>query len=315
MDRRQRPKQNIAVSEVAPEVEGILFGFLSERSAREVWGLAAATILALGMVDILTGPQLGLSPFYLVPVLALAWAQGRTAAWAASGVAAVMWLVADVVARHQPLGTWIHLWNATTRLSLWGIAAGLVVKLRQAHQREREAARTDPLTGVMNSRWFDTQLGRLLDEARERNIPVSFAYIDIDHFKLINDSLGHSAGDRVLREVAEILRRSLRTDDILARLGGDEFGIALLGETEDARTPLERAREAIRVEVQPVRPTVSIGLATFLEAPATVDEMIHAADSLMYEVKESGRDQLKHRLITQGVRLSSATPVGVPEAH
>ena len=84
----------------------------------------------------------------------------------------------------------------------------------------------------------------------------------------------------------------------MARLGGDEFGVALLGETDDARLPLERARDAIRSETQWAKPpSVSIGLATFLKAPPTVDELIRAADDLMYEAKAQGRDQLKHRVL------------------
>ena len=298
MDRRSPARASLDRADPELEGRGFLFRFLSNRTGADIWGLALAMIFGLAMVDFLTGPELGLSPFYLLPILALAWSRGTVPAVVASLISAGMWLAADVVARHQPLQAWVHLWNVATRLSLFLIAMSLVVQLRRAHAKQEEAARTDPLTGIANSREFGRLLGVMLGRARERGIPMSFAYIDVDRFKQINDALGHSEGDRVLREIARILRRSLRSGDILARLGGDEFGVALLGETEQASIPLDRARRAITEEIEPVHPTVSIGLATFHQAPASVDEMIRAADELMYEVKESGRDQLKQRLIS-----------------
>ena len=271
--------------------------FVERRTAHEVWLFALVMILGLGALDILTGPTLRWSVFYLLPVIALAWALGSRAAWIACAASGVVWLVADVLTRRDPL-TWIHLWNAATRLSFFVICSALIVAFRRSHELNQTAARTDPVTRVANGWWFGTQLDRLLRHAREEGIPLSFAYIDVDNFKEINDQFGHTSGNRVLRFIAETLRRNIREEDIVARLGGDEFGVALLGETEDARLPLERAREAIRSETHSTKPaSVSIGLATFLKAPASVDELIRAADDLMYEVKAEGRDGLKHRVL------------------
>ena len=295
-----------------PPKQGLL-SFLHRRTASEMWFAALAMMLVLAMVDIMTGPELGLSPFYLLPIVAIAWTEGLAAAWVSSLVAGGLWLAADVIARHQPLAAWLHLWNAGTRLSLFILVATLIVQLRRSDDQQRDAATTDALTGVPNSRWFDERLGEMLSKARELGIPVSFAYIDVDQFKSINDAFGHSSGDRVLRFVADALRKNLRGDDILARLGGDEFGVALLGETEQAWRPLERARREIRTGLDLVHPTVSIGLATFLVAPQTVDEMIRVADGIMYEVKAAGRDGLRHRLVSHDGKIREVeTPMTTP---
>jgi diguanylate cyclase (GGDEF)-like protein len=268
-----------------------------------MWFAALATMFVLAMFDIMTGPELGLSTFYLLPIVAIAWTEGLVAAWIGSFVAGGLWLAADVIARHQPLAAWLHLWNAGTRLSMFILVSTLIVQLRRSDDQQRRTAQTDALTGVPNSRWFDESLSEMLREARQRGIPVSFAYIDVDQFKSINDAFGHSSGDRVLQFVAAALRKNLREDDILARLGGDEFGVALLGETEQAWRPLERARREIRTGLDWLHPTVSIGLATFLVAPQTVDEMIRVADGIMYEVKTGGRDGLKHRLVSHDGKI------------
>ncbi|MGH2691091.1 MAG: diguanylate cyclase [Actinomycetota bacterium] len=316
MDRRRKDRDQGGPSlghPDPPQRQGLV-RFLNQRTAAEMWFGAIASILTLGMVDILTGPELALSLFYLLPIVAIAWTGGLAAAWTASFVSGAMWLTADVIARHQPLAAWLHLWNAATRLSLFLICSTLIVQLRRSDEHQRQAARTDPLTGVSNSRWFDESLGEMLRAAREKRVPVSFAYIDIDSFKTINDTFGHSSGDRVLRFVAQALRNNLRSEDILARLGGDEFGVALLGETDQAWRPLERARQEIKTGLDWVHPTVSIGLATFLVAPEAVDELIRAADEIMYEVKADGRDQLKHRLVTQDETFPSARAIGEKSA-
>nr|MDQ3806083.1 GGDEF domain-containing protein [Acidobacteriota bacterium] len=116
---------------------------------------------------------------------------------------------------------------------------------------------------------------------------------------LVNDHLGHSAGDRLLKSVAEIIRRDVRSIDVVARLGGDEFAV-LMPETDEqaARAAVSRLRQRLALSARrhgwPV--TFSIGVVTFDAPPASVDEMLRAADELMYAAKRLGKDSVRHRV-------------------
>jgi diguanylate cyclase (GGDEF)-like protein len=119
----------------------------------------------------------------------------------------------------------------------------------------------------------------------------------VDDFKLVNDRLGHSAGDRLLMLVADTLRANVRAVDVVARLGGDEFAV-LMPETDDrsAQVMLRRVRrqllEAARLKGWPV--TFSAGLITWVEPPPGVDEMLRTADELMYTAKRHGKNSVSH---------------------
>ena len=121
--------------------------------------------------------------------------------------------------------------------------------------------------------------------------------MDVDDFKLVNDRLGNSAGDRLLRLVADTVRANVRTVDVVARLGGGEFAV-LMPETDDraAQVVLRRARrqllEAAQREGWPV--TFSAGLITWVEPPASADETLRAADELMYAAKRHGKNSVRH---------------------
>jgi diguanylate cyclase (GGDEF)-like protein len=123
--------------------------------------------------------------------------------------------------------------------------------------------------------------------------------MDVDDFKLVNDRLGHSTGDRLLRTVAETLKEHSREVDVVARLGGDEFAV-LMPETGEraARVAVARLRrrllESSRAEGWPV--TFSFGVVTWAAPPPSVDEMLRAADELMYAAKREGKDGVRHEV-------------------
>jgi diguanylate cyclase (GGDEF)-like protein len=131
--------------------------------------------------------------------------------------------------------------------------------------------------------------------------PFSVAYLDFDNFKFINDTLGHSVGDDLIRVVVETLNHELRKTDQAARLGGDEFAI-LMPETDGKIAPQVMERmcskllDSMKGNNWPV--TFSIGLATFNKPPNSVDDMIKAADSLMYEAKNNGKNRVKSSTIS-----------------
>jgi diguanylate cyclase (GGDEF)-like protein len=162
-----------------------------------------------------------------------------------------------------------------------------------------EQATHDPLTGLHNRRYLDEELRREIARAERDGTTVSLLVLDVDHFKQVNDRLGHAAGDDVMRGIASRLTTMTRLGDITCRLGGDEFVIVMPNtSTEDA----ERRAEEIRVAVgdpaveRPggtlVQHTVSIGIATFPTHAQDMDRLMAAADRGLYEAKDSGRNRV-----------------------
>jgi diguanylate cyclase (GGDEF)-like protein len=156
-------------------------------------------------------------------------------------------------------------------------------------------ARTDPLTGLLNRRAFLEELERHAARQDRENEPSTLMFADLDHFKPVNDRLGHEAGDEVLRRTAALLRKTFRPTDLIARLGGDEFAIWLSG--ADHMTAAERAedlRDAVPRELAevsgPDQPlvTMSIGIAS-RDQGEPLDNLMRRADMAMYEVKRGGR--------------------------
>jgi diguanylate cyclase len=148
--------------------------------------------------------------------------------------------------------------------------------------------RTDPLTGVANRRAFDDSLDKLLAEHQQAGeAPLSIAMLDLDHFKRINDEQGHLAGDRVLQDLTQLLKVSLREGDVLARFGGEEFVILM------PRTPLSAAcdmAERVRQRIEEkIITTVSIGIAAS-EPGESSTSLISRADTALYSAKKEGRN-------------------------
>ncbi|MCY1139488.1 GGDEF domain-containing protein [Actinoplanes sp. Pm04-4] len=151
----------------------------------------------------------------------------------------------------------------------------------------RELARCDELTGLPNRRAWNDELPRALESARRDGRPVSVAVLDLDRFKLFNDTFGHPAGDRLLKSAAAAWHGSLRAVDTLARYGGEEFVVLLpnAGETEACRV-IERVLAAT-----PLEQTFSAGVAVW-DGRETSDELIERADAALYRAKANGRNQI-----------------------
>ncbi|MGW8390184.1 DUF484 family protein [Pseudoduganella sp. HUAS MS19] len=164
---------------------------------------------------------------------------------------------------------------------------------------------TDALTGVFNRRYVDRRLLEEIARARRQAYPVSFMYIDIDHFKRVNDTVGHGGGDEVLREVANRIKAELRLSDALARFGGEEFVVLLIdADLESATYVGERIRAGIAatmIELShgvKVSITASVGVSSLAQVPddASPEEqamqLIEQADEALYQAKESGRNRV-----------------------
>ncbi|AOE87329.1 putative bifunctional diguanylate cyclase/phosphodiesterase [Pseudomonas sp. TCU-HL1] len=171
--------------------------------------------------------------------------------------------------------------------------------VRQLHAQLESQAITDALTGLLNRRGFHQALEASLARIERNGKRMAVLYLDLDGFKLINDSLGHEAGDRVLRRVAEQLKNCLRPYDILARMGGDEFTALLdtLDHPEDAARVAEKLIElvSVRHHIEGIDVTLgaSVGIACFPECGQSVDGLLRAADIAMYEAKRAGRQQYR----------------------
>lgn len=165
-------------------------------------------------------------------------------------------------------------------------------------------AREDPLTGLLNHRELHEALESELDRSHRYERPLSLASFDLDHFKLVNDTQGHAAGDRVLRTVADEIRHAARRTDSAFRVGGDEFAL-LLPETDAAAATAVAERIAAHVEAAEVGVTISFGVAEWPTDGIAKDDLLVAADLAMYASKRLGRDG-------EGLELVADDPV---DAH
>ena len=172
-------------------------------------------------------------------------------------------------------------------------------QLRHAIDERLELAVTDPLTGLHNRRFINARLNHAVDSANSGGAPVSVLLVDIDHFKRINDTLGHEAGDAVLRQFAGRLAGGLRALDIAARWGGEEFVVAMPGAgLAEARSAAERLRKSVSdtgfdlEDGSSVPVTISIGVAQ-LNAGETCQSLLRRADTALYEAKTEGRNRVE----------------------
>jgi diguanylate cyclase (GGDEF)-like protein len=189
----------------------------------------------------------------------------------------------------------------------------------QWRRRERELEvliGTDPLTGVANRRVFFERLAAEVSRAARHGRAMSILMIDVDHFKAVNDRYGHQLGDVVLAAIAQGLRDTLRTADVVARFGGEEFAIILPDTGLDEAT---RAAERVRVHVREqrfgnprdaIRATVSVGLATLM-SDETGDDLVFRADAALLIAKRGGRDRIT--LASESATESEAALASTPD--
>jgi diguanylate cyclase (GGDEF)-like protein len=196
------------------------------------------------------------------------------------------------------LGTgWVAVYAIEVVLYVVGAAFIVLVLTKDRTVRHyKRAAATDPLTDLLNRRGFFEACGEIMSNRRLTKEPVSVLVLDLDHFKKINDSYGHHAGDATLHLFASIAKKALRADDAIGRLGGEEFVALLPAKLAEAGIAAERVRKAFeKASALPgghAAATVSIGIACG-SATANIDDLIARADTALYRAKANGRNRVE----------------------
>lgn len=261
--------------------------------------LSIATILltaAIGYLNYRAGYFVTLSAFYLIPILlGVIWVSVRFSI-VMCFVCSLLWVWAEI-ASGRPYGEpWVPVWNWAIR-SVFFSSLCVTIEL---FLKERRQSLEDPLTGIANRRWFQFFAEQEIRRFRRYHQPFTALYLDCDDFKSVNDRLGHTGGDHLLRDIAQSLMRLVRASDCVARLGGDEFGVLLLHTDPDkAQLTAEKLRRELRSALEKLgwKVSFSVGAVTFLTAPASVDDILRASDSCMYGAKKRGKNSVFHETI------------------
>ncbi|MDH5385468.1 MAG: diguanylate cyclase, partial [Candidatus Aminicenantes bacterium] len=176
---------------------------------------------------------------------------------------------------------------------------GHLDSLRSHYEAALDSAILDWLTGLYNHGYFQQFLDYELKRAHHQGFPVGLIMIDLDDFKIYNDTLGHSAGDAILRELGQVVRNIIREVDLAARYGGEEFAVVLpYTNGENVKIVAERIHKAITSHdffhdesIELHNPTVSMGISVFPEEALTKKELIEKADKMLYKAKQQGKNQ------------------------
>ncbi len=265
------------------------------------WLLAAlGMIVCVGVADYLTGTDIALTLFYLAPIGFATWFVSLRGGVLLSVAAAAVSIASDGLHRlgagQRELPAAVLAWNGVIEIGTFLALVLLLAALRARLEGEELLARTDALTQISNRRAFFEAARLEIERARRNGRPITVAYADCDDFKHVNDRRGHAEGDALLVIAAQTLRAATRAVDQVARIGGDEFGL-LLPETDagEAEALLARLRTTLVAAMarQGWNVGFSIGAATFLSPPASVDEMMARADELMYAAKRERKGSIR----------------------
>ena len=244
--------------------------------------------------NVLTPPTARLGILYIIPVLLVTWTEGLV--WGiVFGVASIG--LRELVAFDQMPAETSLAWrigNGAAYVAVVAVAMAGLQRLRRSQAQLARLVIQDQLTNVLNARAFADRLGQELDRNRRYPRPLALMYMDLDNFKIINDTHGHQTGDAVLRLVADAMRTSVRQADVVGRLGGDEFAV-LMPETDAALADAAAKRLVAGLrDVFKGTPSVtaSIGVVSCTATEANTDDLLRRADQAMYDAKRMGKDRV-----------------------
>lgn len=268
---------------------------ITQAQRRTVLVVSVVSVLALGYGNQVVEAALQVSSevLFLTPIAVIAWIYPRRFSLLFASYAAVVATASHgVMSSFSPAKTTAEF---VIQAGAFLLAAVIVNLLAAVMRTQTHRARVDALTETVNTARFHEFVHRELARVKRYDHPVTVAFIDLDNFKMVNDSYGHLVGDEALRSLAALMSQHVRGTDIVGRLGGDEFGI-LMPETggDAARVVLDRLR--IRIDEYAAENrwpiSASIGAATVAGAccDATSEEVIRRADGAMYRVKSANKD-------------------------
>ena len=285
---------------IALAVTGVLLVVL--RSWSDRWGTFLAVTLPTILVLLLLAGTTRVGSLAMLLVwssLVSPYFPRRSAVWSNLALIAVGMAVVVVVSP-DPRASWFMWAIVVAVCGTCTITVRLITERSDANVvTHSDPAVPDPLTGLLNRRAFDERLDELWAEGG----PMAVVFLDLDHFKIVNDTYGHPVGDAVLTEFAQVLRRHVRDDDVVARTGGEEFGVVMPG--RGVSNVLERAQAVveafaatrIRADDLVLRCTVSAGVAVREARHTSASHLCRDADRALYLAKEGGRN---HAVLRQG---------------
>lgn len=253
--------------------------------------LGISLLFGFALLDFYTGTELSFSLFYLIPIAFFSFVFRANVGVGIAFISAAIWLLVEVLTT-QTVETFVYVWNTIIRLGFFLLPAILL----QSLERERIHARTDFLTGAINNRYFNEMLEKEIERSTRYKHPFTLAFIDLDNFKTINDTLGHTFGDTMLKNIAECMKNYLRKTDVIARVGGDEFAILLPEtDTEEAKTAISNLLTKIgdKMNIHKCPVTFSVGVLTTTAPNTSADNVLKTVDKLMYIVKNNGKNNIK----------------------
>jgi diguanylate cyclase (GGDEF)-like protein len=258
---------------------------LKIRVRRPRWPVALLIVISLivlvSFLDFVSGPDMSLS--------------GSIAGLGVSAVSISVCVFLDATFGDRDRVWTVLIWGNSVQLGFFLLHTWVMSTLLGALREVRSLSLRDPLTGTANWRYFEEQADAKIRMARRNRAPITLAFIDLDNFKKHNDSLGHQTGNEVLKTVAASIQSQIRPSDILARLGGDEFGLLIdEPDSDEVRLVLDRltAETARCLSARAWAVTLSVGTVTFRTPPESLAPIIKAADELMYQVKQSGKNRI-----------------------
>lgn len=264
------------------------------------WGIIFIAVLFFVLSTILnyySNFEMAFSVLYIVPVFMVAWYIGPKSAVIISLLSAITWNINEIYSGKVFAHYVIPYFNTLIRFNVFAIISLFIIEIRGKLNQTLYLADTDYLTGLANSRNLHENIKIEAEKNKQYKRPFTLIYMDLDNFKEVNDTKGHDIGDKLLQNVAEIMKSNVRHTDVAARMGGDEFAI-LLPETEynGAETVLAKFHssflQSMNLNEWPV--TFSIGAITFQNALHDSRIMIKAVDDLMYNVKTNGKNRILH---------------------
>jgi diguanylate cyclase (GGDEF)-like protein len=268
-------------------------GIFSSLDKRVVFVFALLLEAAIFWHDYVASPLISFELYYFAPIAITAWYVGRIPAYVLAALSSLTraHLYATMFAKD---GQWLYAYDFLLDSLLFFLVAYLILQFTRLVSKLTNESHTDHLTGVNNRRHFFEAGAAEVSRSFRYKYPLTLVYIDIDNFKRINDSHGHSRGDQLLADLAKAMREGLRASDVLGRIGGDEFAIVLPHTNlPQAELFVQRMREELEAVVAPFNPrvTLSVGVVVYsADKSLTLDDLISKADKSMYSIKHATKD-------------------------